>query len=595
MMGLLAESALRSLALATAVWFGLRLVRARHSRLQSTAWALVLAAALAMPLSMQWHTLKFTAPERLAKAAPRLNAPALSNSAGNGLPAGGKQRAGTTQRDVIDWATLAENAYLAVTILLLGRLLTGLLLTARIWRRARPVHEAWAAGSNIRETDELAAPAAIGGCILIPAGWREWEETKLRAVAAHERAHVTWADFYVQLASRIHSAIFWFSPLPWWLHKQLVSLAEAASDDAVLENADSSSYAEILLYFGRRAQRITGAVAMARPATLSRRIERILFRTDVPAKAGWLRYSLVATCIAALAFVTAGSSLQARSSPSETGFWWQSADAASGNGSTVWTSQESKGEPYVIVSGDSLTMSGSMQEAEQARTLRGKIRGEYLWFLHDGKAYVVTDAATLERAKVLFRPQEELGRQQAALGAQQAALGEQQARLGQQQAGVTVRMPDLSGDFEEVVARIKELEKEMPATDLREQEQRVRSLEDELKNLNEKNVSHDQLGEYQRLIGELQSNIGGREAARAELESRIGELQGRLGELQSQAGEQQARLGAQQAALGDQQAKLGAQQAKLGHEQQRLGEAASRQMHQILSEALKNGLAKPAP
>jgi hypothetical protein len=592
MLGILVESAVRSLALAAAVWFGLWLVRAQHARLQSMAWTLVLGAALVMPLTMQWHILEITAPQRLGQAAPKLRMPLPSSPTVERLMTSGKPN---DRRRVIDWAALAQNGYLAVTILLLGRVLTGLLLTARIWRRARPVHEEWAAGSNIRETDELAAPAAIGGCILIPSEWREWEETKLKAVAAHERAHVKWADFYVQLASRIHSAIFWFSPLPWWLHKQLVAFAEAGSDDTALENADSGAYAEILLYFGQRPQRVSGAVAMARPATVSRRIERILFRTEVPGKPGWVRYSLAATCIAALAFLAAGSSLQARSSASEAGFWRQSADAASGNGSTVWTSQESKGEPYVIVSGNSLTMSGSPQEAEQARTLRGKIRGEYVWFLHDGKAYVITDAATLERARVLFKPQEELGRQQAALGAQQAALGEQQARLGQQQAGVTIRMPDLSGDIADVQARIQELEKEMPATDLREREQRVRSLEDELKNVKEKDVTQSQLGEYQSLMAELQSHLGGREEARAEVESRISELQGRLGELQSQAGEAQARLGAQQAALGEQQAKLGAQQAKLGREQQRQGEIASRQMHQILSEALKNGVAKPAP
>ncbi|HEY7303713.1 MAG TPA: M56 family metallopeptidase [Bryobacteraceae bacterium] len=592
MLSLLVESALRSIALALAVWLGLWVIRVRHPRLKSMAWTLVLGAALLMPLAMQWHTIEIATPQRMARAAPVPAGPSVN---GASLIIAPDVR---DHQTVIDWAALARNTYLAIAILLLTRIVTGLFFTARIWRRARPVRETWASGFNIRETTELTSPATFGACILLPIEWREWDRTKRDAVLAHERAHVTWSDFYVQLASRMHNAIFWFSPLSWWLHKQLVSIAEAASDDAALESADPPVYAEILLYFANRPQRASLSVAMARLATLSRRIERILLRTELPGKAGWARYALVAACITIAAFLAAGCSLQARPSPSEAGFWWQTEshdDVPSGATNTIQLPQGSKGEPYAIVSGDSLTMSGAMQDAEQARALRSKIHGEYVWFLHDGKAFFVTDAATIERAKALFRPQEELGRKQAELGAKQAALGEQQARLGQQQAGVAIRMPDLTRDFEDVQARIRELEKEIPATDLREQEQRIRQLEDELKAQKEKSVSQDQLGEYQRLMGELQSQVGNKEEQRAEVESRISELQGRLGELQSQAGEEQSRLGAQQAALGEQQAKLGAEQAKLGREQQRLSEVASRQMHQLLSESLKNGFAKAVP
>ena len=77
MVGLLLESALRSLALGGAVWFGLALLRVRNPHAHMTAWIVVLVASLSMPILM--HRLILTIPA----AAPALRAiesiPALSS------------------------------------------------------------------------------------------------------------------------------------------------------------------------------------------------------------------------------------------------------------------------------------------------------------------------------------------------------------------------------------------------------------------------------------------------------------------------------------------------------------------------------------
>ena len=78
-----------------------------------------------------------------------------------------------------------------------------------------------------------------------------------------------------------------------------------------------------------------------------------------------------------------------------------------------------------------------------------------------------------------------------------------------------------------------------------------------------------------------------------DLQSEIGELQSKLGDIQSQAGEQQGKLGEQQGALGEKQGKLGEQQGELGRQQAELAEKATRQMKELLDEAVKNGRAKP--
>src|SRR5215467_1385704 len=106
----------------------------------------------------------------------------------------------------------------------------------------------------------------------------------------------------------------------------------------------------------------------------------------------------------------------------------------------------------------------------------------------------------------------------------------------------------------------------------------------------------DMTGELDRLKAKLQK-LGPSATMEqiGDLQSEIGELQSRIGEIQSQAGEQQGKLGEQQGALGEKQGKLGEQQGELGRQQGELAEKATRQMKELLDEAIKNGTAKPEP
>jgi predicted nucleic acid-binding Zn-ribbon protein len=84
------------------------------------------------------------------------------------------------------------------------------------------------------------------------------------------------------LLAALHVAVFWFSPLGWWLQRKLSELGEALSDRAGLEQAPSAaSYAQILLEFAAMPRTKSyvsplAGVAMARSSNLSSRIERIL-------------------------------------------------------------------------------------------------------------------------------------------------------------------------------------------------------------------------------------------------------------------------------------------------------------------------------
>ncbi len=203
------------------------------------------------------------------------------------------------------------------------------------------------------------------------------------------------------------------------------------------------------------------------------------------------------------------------------------------------------GGRYVIVSGDSpILMAGDSEDVEHATSLRNKIKGDYIWFQHDEKNYVIRDQATLQRAKDLFKAEEELGQKQDALGKQQEALGDQQREFAKKMEAVHVQIPDMSADMQKLEAQMKQLSA---------------------------GGTQEQLGDLQRQIGELQH---------------------RIGESQYQAGGQQRQIGERMRDLGRQQGELGRQQGELGRQQAEASRQANQQMKQLLDDALTRGTAQ---
>jgi hypothetical protein len=138
---------------------------------------------------------------------------------------------------------------------------------------------------RLAESELLSVPVTFGvrePAILLPAGWREWESGELDAVLAHEISHVARRDALAERLSLLHRAIFWFSPLSWWLARHLAELAEEASDDAALAaGADRTRYAETLLGFFAALEAAPGrvwwqGVSMATAGQAEKRVDRIL-------------------------------------------------------------------------------------------------------------------------------------------------------------------------------------------------------------------------------------------------------------------------------------------------------------------------------
>ena len=365
------EAALRSMLVALAVWAGLRVFRVRNVLAQKACWGLVLAASLLMPLLVRWPALSRILPPNASfivsldsfhtrsapastasPAAPSLptahpfvpvvvekepastspyksvaepaapasvaipaSAPSFNTPLATAVYTGVANAAAPVQpeshsKPVSLWS-IAWSLYLVIAAAFLFRVFYGLASALLLWLNAQPVPAAdasdFAVAVPLRSSHAVASPVTIGSAVVLPADYGNWESEKLRIVLAHERSHIHQGDFYVQLLAALYAAAFWFSPLGWWLKRELSDLAETISDRAGLEQAASClSYAQILLEFAAAPRPTPIGVAMARNGSLSRRIERLLNdNTFAQAFAGGRRRIAVAALLVPTALFAA--------------------------------------------------------------------------------------------------------------------------------------------------------------------------------------------------------------------------------------------------------------------------------------------------
>jgi beta-lactamase regulating signal transducer with metallopeptidase domain len=741
-LGHLVDPAVRSLALACIARGALALCRAKNVSLRLSVWRTILIVALAMPfLALVMPPLPVSVP--IAQRFSVLQSPAITETSAEPVEAAPVEVATATKPDSavpafnytvaasrnysrlvatlpahdarlrrpISRIAVAGAIYATVAIFFLVRLILGITLGSRLDRNSHVIDDpqtlarfhffARAAGlrstPRLAESELLSVPVTFGirhPSILLPATWREWEPTELDAVFAHEISHVARRDALTERLSRLHRAIFWFSPLSWWLDRRLAELAEEASDDAALAaGADRTRYAETVLGFFAALEAAPGrvwwqGVAMASAGHAEKRLDRILeWKGSVAATqrkkpvvviAAFLAIPVVCVTAAfrptfenipstlpqsvqrpapavpaapasapepSVAPEPAAPPTQAGAPPPVPGVHPITTvdvsviptmrvdphvvippmapivsiddvstinfsvkpevhvspnvvvkplttmaphvsvapiislprvaeflppapqSSRSGHSNTVITGEDDDGQQFVISSGSSsVVVSGngfsmnSDGESNFVNSLRQNLSGDFIWFIRDGKAYVIRDPATVKRAIEFFAPAQELGRkqeelskQQEALGQQQEALGKKQAALGEQMEKVHVKIPDMTAQLQK--------------------------LEAELKKISDGGTQED-LGRIQEKIGEIQD--------------RIGELQSQAGDQQSQLGEKQGALGELQGKLGERQGKLGEQQGELGRQQEEASRKAAQQMKQLLEEAVTHGLAKPA-
>jgi len=290
----LAEPAFRALVLAALAGLGLALARAKDAAVRLTVWTAVLYTSRAMPfLARLAPTVPLPIPAFLTARAASPSTQGRMRSAVTGSPVqvvgAAKPFALSSVRPVlgqpqglpvrpatrnISWQFAAAALDLLVAAILLGRLAVGFYFSRQVTLLSRPISDGrglqflleqsrrWGlrTAPGLAESPAVAVPVTLGWrrpVILLPVAWRGWREEKMRAVLAHELSHVARKDALTRALAAIHRGIFWFSPLAWWLERQLAVLAEQASDDAALSTgADRVLYANVLLGFYQDLKRL---------------------------------------------------------------------------------------------------------------------------------------------------------------------------------------------------------------------------------------------------------------------------------------------------------------------------------------------------
>ncbi|HEV2287428.1 MAG TPA: M56 family metallopeptidase [Candidatus Acidoferrales bacterium] len=263
--------------------------------------------------------------QRFGNNAAQKSAPAFLAVAIISHPVSAHAAKGPAPPRTIPWMTILLAAYGTGAFVLLLQLLLGLYFSGRLARGAAAIADSRALRilryracfgglektPRLTESEALAVPATIGvlrPVILLPVDWREWDDAKLDAVLAHEVSHVARRDALTLRLALVHRVIFWFSPLSWWINRQIAELAEEASDEAALAGgADRASYAETLLEFFAQREAESGriywqGVSMANGLGAARRVDRILSWNGANSMKKWLLV-FVAAVAAPLIFV----------------------------------------------------------------------------------------------------------------------------------------------------------------------------------------------------------------------------------------------------------------------------------------------------
>lgn len=535
----------------------------------------------------------------------------------------------------IAWPLITTIVYLAGAVFLLCRLIIGSSLTGKLVRASQPIAKtrlpkivkpyADALGRSlvVAESELISVPVTVGAIrstILLPTGWHGWDDARLEAVLAHELSHVAHRDALTQHLALLHRAIFWFSPLAWWLDRHLAGLAEEASDEAALATGtDRNDYARILLGFFEALQASPGrvwwqGVSMADGGNAEKRLERILsWKGAVPMGVRKSFITIVAILAGPVVYLAASarpSSFEAQASaPTAPSAASMTPAVPSGAPIAGVSGAPSAGIPAPAIVSDAPAAPGVAAIAPVAPIApispgshyyrsRSQSSGissgpgySYAYGSDDEDRFVIVsgksdsytmsgssqDIRHVERLKkqiggdfiwfqrdeksYIIRDQATIDRAKA-FWAPQEELGKKQEELGKKQEALGKQQEELGKKQEEVRVNVP--------TDLTA---KLDALKAKLQKLGP-NATMEQMGDLQSEIGDLQSKIG---------------------DLQSQAGEQQGKLGEEQGKLGEQQGKLGEEQGKLGEEQGRLAEEAVKKTKALFDECIKNGKAQPEP
>jgi beta-lactamase regulating signal transducer with metallopeptidase domain/predicted nucleic acid-binding Zn-ribbon protein len=541
--------------------------------------------------------------------------------------------------------------------LLALRLLLGLLWVRRLsYRAERPTDKAWqtrlqamartlgiARDVRLGLVDDVPGPVTAGWwrpVVLLPAALiTRMPPDLLEALLAHELAHIKRHDYLVNLIQSGIEIVLFYHPTVWWLSNRIRVEREQIADDLAASMLGEPRRLALALTELDQYQFTTPRLAhAAHGGHLMSRIKRLI-RPDTEPLNWKMAVPILGLCAAGVAFVAhadtasrtvnaapvaiSAAALTVLPTPPEPPAPPQPmsvkpvppappAPPAPLAGVTVppvppvpvvpmkplkplkplkgekWsnfdgdlTIRDSGKESYAIVRGNnSVNMSGRSRDLRELEAIKRNVGDHFLWFKNEGKAYIVQDPALLAKVDQAWAPVDKLGKQMDVYGKEMDEHGKVMDSLGDE-------MNAASSKFE-VSGMHKEADKTRAIA--REHKAIAKDLTRAANKLGRAKTDAERSA-IEREIAQL-------EAKQDEVEKRMDKVQESMQAEQAKmekAHQPMEAIGKKMEAAGKPMEALGKKMEVLGKEMEKESHAADKVVRGLIQDALKSGLAKPAP
>lgn len=151
--------------------------------------------------------------------------------------------------------------------------------------------------SSIMTSSDISSPMVVGlrnRVILIPVCYSSISMNALKAIVAHEQAHIERQDLWAGAYQRIVEALFWWNPLIYQIHRRLNYSRELACDQRAINRiGDTKSYAQMLLNMATVSATGNRAFSMGlfeKKYDMKSRIEEVVGMKSIHYKSGFSTY-----------------------------------------------------------------------------------------------------------------------------------------------------------------------------------------------------------------------------------------------------------------------------------------------------------------
>ncbi len=427
----------------------------------------------------------------------------------------------------------------------------------------------------VRMIEEGDSPLSVGWwkpMVLLPAAIvANMPAPLLEALVAHELAHIRRHDYLVNLLQGVVEALLFYHPVVWWLSRRIRIERELVADDLAarqlgdprrlalaLSELDRMHVARLPVPNFTPAQAAHGGQLMSRIRQLLRPERRIVGSAVLVPVVG-----IIALGIAVQAYAKLDAHAQT-----------QEARAQQARGDTY------DGYALVHKRDGRMTLIGNSVDSREIDDTTREIAGDFIWFRKDGKAYVVRDAATLASVEQAW----------AALQPQQARIHDLQAQMQPHQReleALNKRMEGMQANSAQTAAtRAAEVEIRKLAEQQRGLAEQQRKLA-----LEQVHAGDDRRDALNRQMQQLSMQ---QEALNKQMERHSAALQAQQDGMQAESAKMDAIAREMDAAAKPMDA-IGKQMDAVGKEMDRKARVIEKQVRVLIDDAVRNGLARPAP